>query len=102
MLEKLICSCIAKVPSLAIQVLTQESLATLMTGMMAQTGSLGQPLLIPLSMAGSIAGQGGLAVLTLPTTNVASLPAIAAANAAGNLLKLPFAGLQGRTLFFFF
>lgn len=75
--------------------LTQESLATLMTGMMAQTGSLGQPLLIPLSMAGSIAGQGGLAVLTLPTTNVASLPAIAAANAAGNLLKLPFAGLQG-------
>lgn len=66
-----------------------------MTGMMAQSGSLGQPLLIPLSMAGSIAGQGGLAVLTLPTTNVASLPAIAAANAAGNLLKLPFAGLQG-------
>lgn len=69
-----------------------------MTGMMAQTGSLGQPLLIPLSMAGSIAGQGGLAVLTLPTTNVASLPAIAAASAAGNLLKLPFAGLQGTSL----
>ncbi|XP_075898194.1 POU domain, class 6, transcription factor 1 isoform X2 [Nelusetta ayraudi] len=80
------------------QVLTQESLATLMTGMMAQTGSLGQPLLIPLSMAGSIAGQGGLAVLTLPTTNVASLPAIAAASAAGNLLKLPFAGLQAATV----
>lgn len=76
--------------------LTQESLATLMTGMMAQTGSLGQPLFIPLSMAGSIGGQGGLAVLTLPTTNVASLPGFAAANAAGNLLKLPFAGLQGK------
>lgn len=68
-----------------------------MTGMMAQTGSLGQPLLIPLSMAGSIGGQGGLAVLTLPTTSVATLPAFAAANAAGNLLKLPFAGLQGTT-----
>lgn len=68
-----------------------------MTGMMAQTGSLGQPVLIPLSMAGSIGGQGGLAVLTLPTTNVATLPAFAAANAAGNLLKLPFAGLQGKT-----
>lgn len=68
-----------------------------MTGMMAQTGSLGQPLLIPLSMAGSIGGQGGLAVLTLPTTNVASLPGLAAANTAGNLLKLPFAGLQGKT-----
>nr|XP_046252619.1 POU domain, class 6, transcription factor 1 isoform X2 [Scatophagus argus]XP_046252621.1 POU domain, class 6, transcription factor 1 isoform X2 [Scatophagus argus]XP_046252622.1 POU domain, class 6, transcription factor 1 isoform X2 [Scatophagus argus] len=80
------------------QVLTQESLATLMTGMMAQTGSLGQPLLIPLSMAGSIGGQGGLAVLTLPTTNVATLPGFAAANATGNLLKLPFAGLQAATV----
>ncbi|XP_068182542.1 POU domain, class 6, transcription factor 1 isoform X2 [Antennarius striatus] len=80
------------------QLLTQESLATLMTGMMAQTGSLGQPLLIPLSMGGSIAGQGGLAVLTLPTTNVATLPAFAAATAAGNLLKLPFAGLQAATV----
>lgn len=68
-----------------------------MTGMMAQTGSLGQPLLIPLSMAGSIGGQGGLAVLTLPTTNVATLPGLTAANTAGNLLKLPFAGLQGNT-----
>ncbi|XP_023147947.2 POU domain, class 6, transcription factor 1 isoform X1 [Amphiprion ocellaris] len=80
------------------QVLTQESLATLMTGMMAQAGSLGQPLLIPLSMAGSIGGQGGLAVLTLPTTNVATLPGLAAANPAGNLLKLPFAGLQAATV----
>ncbi|XP_070825462.1 POU domain, class 6, transcription factor 1 isoform X1 [Chaetodon trifascialis] len=80
------------------QVLTQESLATLMTGMMAQTGSLGQPVLIPLSMAGSIGGQGGLAVLTLPTTSVATLPGFAAANAAGNLLKLPFAGLQAATV----
>ncbi|XP_041860922.1 POU domain, class 6, transcription factor 1 isoform X3 [Melanotaenia boesemani] len=80
------------------QVLTQESLATLMTGMMAQTGSLGQPLLIPLNMAGSIGGQGGLAVLTLPTTSVATLPGLAAANPAGNLLKLPFAGLQAATV----
>ncbi|XP_018536152.1 POU domain, class 6, transcription factor 1 isoform X2 [Lates calcarifer] len=80
------------------QVLTQDSLATLMTGMMAQTGSLGQPLLIPLSMAGSIGGQGSLAVLTLPTTNVATLPGLTAANPAGNLLKLPFAGLQAATV----
>ncbi|XP_054882359.1 LOW QUALITY PROTEIN: POU domain, class 6, transcription factor 1-like [Poeciliopsis prolifica] len=80
------------------QVLTQESLATLMTGMMAQTGSLGQPLLIPLNMAGSMAGQGGLAVLTLPTTSVATLPGLTAANPAGNLLKLPFAGLQAATV----
>ncbi|XP_019960259.1 POU domain, class 6, transcription factor 1 isoform X1 [Paralichthys olivaceus] len=80
------------------QVLTQESLATLMTGMMAQTGSLGQPLLIPLSMAGSIGGQGSLALLTLPTTNVAALPGLTAANTAANLLKLPFAGLQAATV----
>ncbi|KAM7411344.1 hypothetical protein PAMA_021368 [Pampus argenteus] len=79
------------------QMLTQESLATLMTGMMAQTGSLGQPLLIPIS-GGSIGGQGGLAVLTLPTTNVATLPGFTAANTAGSLLKLPFAGLQAATV----
>lgn len=76
--------------------LTQEGLATLMTGMMAQTGSLGQPLLIPLNIAGSVGGQGGLAVLTLPTTSVATLPGLTTANPAGNLLKLPFAGLQGK------
>lgn len=64
---------------------------------MAQTGSLGQPLLIPLNMSGSIGGQGGLAVLTLPTTNVATLPGLAATNPAGNLIKLPFTGLQGKT-----
>uniref|UniRef100_A0A3Q0S4Y4 POU domain protein n=1 Tax=Amphilophus citrinellus TaxID=61819 RepID=A0A3Q0S4Y4_AMPCI len=85
-------------PAVPISVLTQEGLATLMTGMMAQTGSLGQPLLIPLSMPGSIGGQGGLAVLTLPTTNVTTLPGLAAANPAGNLLKLPFAGFQAATV----
>ncbi|XP_011601008.2 POU domain, class 6, transcription factor 1 isoform X2 [Takifugu rubripes] len=80
------------------QVLSQESLATLMTGMMAQTGSLGQPLLIPLSVPGPIGGQGGVALLTLPTTSLASLPGFAATNVAGNLLKLPFAGLQAATV----
>ncbi|KAM6977193.1 POU domain, class 6, transcription factor 1 [Aplochiton taeniatus] len=81
------------------QVLTQDGLATLMTGMMAQTGSLNQPLLIPLSMASSMGGQGGLAVFTFPTTNVASIPGLAAAtNPAGNLLKLPFTGLQAATV----
>ncbi|XP_057686702.1 POU domain, class 6, transcription factor 1 isoform X1 [Corythoichthys intestinalis] len=81
------------------QVLSQESLASLMTGMLAQTGSLGQPLLIPISMAGSIGGQGGLAVLTLPTNNVATLSGLAtAATQSANLLKLPFAGLQAATV----
>ncbi|XP_072553023.1 POU domain, class 6, transcription factor 1 isoform X2 [Salminus brasiliensis] len=80
------------------QVLTQDGLATLMTGMMAQQGSLGQPLLIPLSMAGSVGGQGGLAVLTLPTATVATLPGLTAAGPAGGLIKLPFAGLQAATV----
>ncbi|KAF0035871.1 hypothetical protein F2P81_011183 [Scophthalmus maximus] len=56
------------------------------------------PLLIPLSMAGSIGGQGSMAILTLPTTSVATLPGLAAANQAGNFLKLPFAGLQAATV----
>lgn len=80
------------------QVLTQDGLASLMTGMLAQQSSLGQPLLIPLSMAGSVGGQGGLAVLTLPTATVATLPGLAAASPAGGLLKLPFAGLQAATV----
>ncbi|TRY86667.1 hypothetical protein DNTS_005015 [Danionella cerebrum] len=80
------------------QVLTQDSLASLMTGMLAQQGSLGQPLLIPLSMAGSVGGQGGLAVITLPTATVATLPGLAAASPAGGLLKLPFSGLQAATV----
>lgn len=50
------------------QVLTQESLASLLTGMMAQTGSLGQPMLIPLSMAGSIGGGVSLSSRYPPLT----------------------------------
>ena len=42
-------------------------------------------------------GKSAEMMLPLPTTNVATLPGFAAANAAGNLLKLPFAGLQGKT-----
>lgn len=84
------------------QLLTQDGLASLMTGMLAQQGSLGQPLFIPLSMAGSVGGQGGLAVFTLPTATVATLPGLTAASPAGGLLKLPFAGLQGMVLMHIF
>ncbi|XP_018615699.2 POU domain, class 6, transcription factor 1 [Scleropages formosus] len=80
------------------QVLTQDGLTTLMTGVVAQPGSLGQPLLIPISVAGSVGGQGGLAVLTFPTATVATLPGLAAATPAGGVLKLPFAGLQAATV----
>ncbi|XP_062871876.1 POU domain, class 6, transcription factor 1 [Trichomycterus rosablanca] len=76
------------------QVLTQDGLATLMTGMMAQPSPLSQPLLIPLSMAGSVTGQGGLAILTLPAATIATLTGLDTGGAAGGLINLPFAGLQ--------
>lgn len=66
-----------------------------MTGVMAQPGSLGQPVLIPLSMAGPMGGQGGLAVITIPTATVATLPGLTAATPAGGVLKLPL-GLQSK------
>nr|XP_023660866.1 POU domain, class 6, transcription factor 1 isoform X3 [Paramormyrops kingsleyae] len=79
--------------------LTQDSLATLMTGVVAhQPGSLGQPLLIPISVAGSVGSQGGLAVLTFPTATVTTLPGLTAATPAGGVLKLPLAGLQAATV----
>lgn len=79
------------------QVLTHDGLATLMTGMIAQQSPLSQPLLIPLSMAGSVGGQNGLALLTLPATTLATLPGFGAGGPAGGLIKLPFAGLQAAT-----
>lgn len=70
-----------------------------MTGMIAQQSTLSQPLLIPLSMAGSVGGQNGLALLTLPATTLATLPGFGAGGPGGGLIKLPFAGLQGKVLF---
>ncbi|XP_060750307.1 POU domain, class 6, transcription factor 1 isoform X2 [Tachysurus vachellii] len=80
------------------QVLTQDGLATLMTGMIAQQSTLSQPLLIPLNMAGSVGGQNGLALLTLPATTLATLPGFGAGGTTGGLIKLPFAGLQAATV----
>lgn len=70
-----------------------------MNGMIAQQSTLSQPLLIPLSMAGSVGGQNGLALLTLPAATLATLPGFVAGAPAGGLIKLPFAGLQGKVLF---
>ncbi|XP_028654366.1 POU domain, class 6, transcription factor 1 isoform X2 [Erpetoichthys calabaricus] len=80
------------------QMLTQDNLATVLTGMMTPAGAVSQPLLIPLSMSGQIAGQQGLAVLTFPTATVATLPGLTAVSPAGGLLKLPIAGLQAATV----
>ncbi|XP_072263143.1 POU domain, class 6, transcription factor 1 isoform X2 [Pyxicephalus adspersus] len=77
------------------QVLTQENLATLVTGVMAPTGAVTQPVLIPISIPGQMAGQQGLAVWNFPTATLATLPGLAAAPPAGGVFKLPLTNLQG-------
>ncbi|XP_004863003.1 POU domain, class 6, transcription factor 1 isoform X1 [Heterocephalus glaber] len=76
------------------QVLTQENLATVLTGVMVPAGAVTQPLLIPISIAGQVAGQQGLAVWTIPTATVAALPGLTAASPPGGIFKPPLAGLQ--------
>ncbi|XP_045143160.1 POU domain, class 6, transcription factor 1 [Echinops telfairi] len=79
------------------QVLTQENLATVLTGVMVPAGAVTQPLLIPISIAGQVAGQQGLAVWTIPTATVAALPGLTAASPTGGIFKPPLAGLQGNS-----
>ncbi|KAL8163922.1 UNVERIFIED_CONTAM: hypothetical protein K2H54_041019 [Gekko kuhli] len=76
------------------QVLTQENLATVVTGVMVPAGAVTQPLLIPISIAGQVAGQQGLAVWTFPTATVAALPGLTAASPTGGIFKSPIANLQ--------
>lgn len=80
---------------LPLQVLTQESLATVLTSVMLPAGAVTQPLLIPMGIAGQVAGQQGLAVWTIPTATVAALPGLTAASPTGGTFKPPLAGLQG-------
>ncbi|XP_053564198.1 POU domain, class 6, transcription factor 1 [Bombina bombina] len=80
------------------QVLTQENLATLVTGVMAPAGAVTQPVLIPISIAGQMAGQQGLAVWTFPTATVATLPGLAAAPPTGGVFKLPLTNLQAASV----
>ncbi|KAM4699381.1 POU domain, class 6, transcription factor 1 [Discoglossus pictus] len=80
------------------QVLTQENLATLVTGVMAPAGAVTQPVLIPISIAGQVAGQQGLAVWTFPTATVATLPGLTAASPTGGVFKLPLTNLQASVL----
>ncbi|XP_051497372.1 POU domain, class 6, transcription factor 1 [Apus apus] len=80
------------------QVLTQENLATVVTGVMVPAGTVTQPLLIPISIAGQVAGQQGLAVWTFPTATVAALPGLTAASPTGGIFKPPIANLQAAVL----
>ncbi|XP_071990894.1 POU domain, class 6, transcription factor 1 isoform X1 [Engystomops pustulosus] len=80
------------------QVLTQENLATLVTGVMAPTGAVSQPVLIPITIPGQVAGQQGLAVWNFPTATLATIPGLAATPPAGGLFKLPLANLQAASV----
>uniref|UniRef100_A0A669Q6T1 POU class 6 homeobox 1 n=1 Tax=Phasianus colchicus TaxID=9054 RepID=A0A669Q6T1_PHACC len=71
-----------------------ENLATVVTGVMVPAGTVTQPLLIPISIAGQVAGQQGLAVWTFPTATVAALPGLTAASPTGGIFKPPIANLQ--------
>lgn len=81
------------------QVLTQENLATVVTGVMVPAGAVTQPLLIPISIAGQVAGQQGLAMWTFPAATVAALPGLTAASPTGGIFKSPIANLQGNHIF---
>uniref|UniRef100_A0A8C9FQP2 POU domain protein n=1 Tax=Pavo cristatus TaxID=9049 RepID=A0A8C9FQP2_PAVCR len=72
----------------------EENLATVVTGVMVPAGTVTQPLLIPISIAGQVAGQQGLAVWTFPTATVAALPGLTAASPTGGIFKPPIANLQ--------
>ncbi|XP_075447737.1 POU domain, class 6, transcription factor 1 isoform X2 [Ascaphus truei] len=80
------------------QVLTQENLATLVTGVMAPAGAVTQPVLIPISIAGQVNGQQGLALWTFPTATLATLPGLTAAPPNGGVFKLPLTNLQASVL----
>ncbi|XP_060244584.1 POU domain, class 6, transcription factor 1 isoform X2 [Meriones unguiculatus] len=80
------------------QVLAQESLATVLTGVMLPAGAVTQPLIIPIGIAGQVAGQQGLAVWTIPAATVAALPGLTAASPPGGTFKPPLAGLQAAVL----
>lgn len=77
------------------QVLAQESLATGVTGVMVPAGTVTQPLLIPISIAGQVTGQQALALVTIPTATLAALPGLTPAAPAGAIFKPPVANLTG-------
>lgn len=55
---------------------------------------MNQPILIPFNAGGHLGGQQGL-VLSLPTANIQSLVAAAA---AGGIMTLPLQNLQGKEM----
>lgn len=73
--------------------LVAQQLANVVGGVMSGAGpGMNQPILIPFNTGGHLGGQQGL-VLSLPTANIQSLVAAAA---AGGIMTLPLQNLQGK------
>lgn len=70
--------------------LVAQQLANAVGGVMSP--GMNQPILIPFNAGGHLGGQQGL-VLSLPTANIQSLVAAAA---AGGIMTLPLQNLQGK------
>lgn len=70
-----------------------QQLANAVGGVMSGAApGMNQPILIPFNAGGHLGGQQGL-VLSLPTANIQSLVAAAA---AGGIMTLPLQNLQGK------
>lgn len=75
--------------------LVAQQLANAVGGVMSGAApGMNQPILIPFNTGGHLGGQQGL-VLSLPTANIQSLVAAAA---AGGLMTLPLQNLQGERI----
>ncbi len=73
--------------------LVAQQLANAVGGVMSGAApGMNQPILIPFNAGGHLGGQQGL-VLSLPTANIQSLVAAAA---AGGIMTLPLQNLQGK------
>ena len=73
--------------------LVAQQLANAVGGVMSGAApGMNQPILIPFNAGGHLGGQQGL-VLSLPTANLQSLVAAAA---AGGIMTLPLQNLQGK------
>lgn len=83
----MICFCLLQ------SLLVAQQLANAVGGVMSGAApGMNQPILIPFNAGGHLGGQQGL-VLSLPTANIQSLVAAAA---AGGIMTLPLQNLQGK------
>lgn len=93
MMIELIMVCMCVFVGLLQSLFVAQQLASAVGGVMSGAApGMNQPILIPFNAGGHLGGQQGL-VLSLPTANIQSLVAAAA---AGGIMTLPLQNLQGK------